>query len=190
MLRSVVRLAAFRIAASERTPPAAANSRCSTVSSLRSITCATSLTTSGDVCPMVAIRIATSAWSSGASSSITLAARPVLGSWAITSATVCGCSLRRKAAIWSGGVLRRNSNGVVSMINREAGSGSRSRVWRRLELLEHLAGESAGRPRRCSRGRSPSPPSPRSTAVGVLGLDGGRARHLDRQLLDHLSCGR
>ena len=116
MLRSVVRLAAFRIAARERTPPAAANSRWSTVSSLRSITRATSLTTSGDVWPIVAMRTATSACSSGASSSITFAARVVLGSWATTIATVCGCSLRRKAAIWSGGVLRRNSNGVVSMM--------------------------------------------------------------------------
>ena len=116
MLRSVERFAAFRIAASERTPPAAAHSRWSTVSSLRSITSATSFTTSGDVWPIIAIRIATSAWSSASRSSITLAASGVVGSWATTMATVWGCSLRRNAAIWSGGVLRRNSNGVCSMI--------------------------------------------------------------------------
>ena len=77
MLRSVARSAAFRIAASERTPPAAAYSCWSTVSSLCSITGATSLTTSGEVWPIIAIRIATSACSSGGSSSITLAASVV-----------------------------------------------------------------------------------------------------------------
>ena len=77
MLRSVARLDEFRIEARERTPPAAAYSGWSTDSSLCSITCATSLTTSGEVWPIRAIRAATSACCSGANSSITLAASSV-----------------------------------------------------------------------------------------------------------------
>ena len=115
MFRSVPRSAELRICASAGAPPAAAYSVCSTVSSFWRITCAISLTTSGAVWPMRAIRVATSACSVGGISCITFAASSVVGRFASTSAIICGCSPRRKAKTWSGGVARRNSNGVCSI---------------------------------------------------------------------------
>src|SRR5438552_4030269 len=62
------------------------------------MTRAISLTTSGAVWPMSAMRVATSACSTGGSCCITFAASSVVGRLAITSAIICGCSPRTKAA--------------------------------------------------------------------------------------------
>ena len=71
--------------------------------------------TSGEVSFIVAIRTAVCACCSGGSCDSTWAAS-VVCRLAITSAIVCGDSVCRNVAIWSGGVRRRNSNGRISMI--------------------------------------------------------------------------
>ena len=76
---------------------------------------AISLRISGEICSIEAIRSASSPCSSGGASRITLAARSGAGTFASTTAIVCGFSLRRNAQIWSGGERRRNSSGVASI---------------------------------------------------------------------------
>ena len=112
-LRSVERPARLRISARASTPPAAANSWPTTLASFRRRPCSMSRMTSGLVSLMVAMRMATSACSSGLSSASTRAAR-VECTLATTSAMVCGDSSLRKALTCSGGVRRRNSKGRVS----------------------------------------------------------------------------
>ena len=113
-LRSVERSVWLRISASDLIPPAAEYSCWTTVSSFWRITSSTCLTTSGDVSPMRAIRSAISAWSESGRFESTCEAS-VVCRLAITSAIVCGDSLRRNVTICSGGVLRRNSNGRRSI---------------------------------------------------------------------------
>ena len=77
-------------------------------------TVSTSRITAGLVSRIRAIRSETSACSPSSSSASTSAAR-VVCRLEITSALVCGASLRRKAWICSGGVRCRNSKGRISI---------------------------------------------------------------------------
>jgi hypothetical protein len=78
------------------------------------ITDSTCLTTSGLVSDIRAMRSAISGCSFSGRLERTWAAR-VVWRLAMTSAVVCGDSLRRKVTTCSGGVLRRNSKGRFSM---------------------------------------------------------------------------
>ena len=150
----------------------------------RSITRATSLTTSGDVWPIVAMRIGDVGLQLGREQLHHLRGEVGRGAGRRTIATVCGCSLRRKAAIWSGGVLRRNSNGVVSMMTESRFRISPARAAP-TRLLEHLAGEAQAALGDVAAGVRQGDHLLHHLR-GVLGIDGGRARHLDGELLDHL----
>ena len=100
------------------------------------MTLSTWATTSGRVSPIIAIRMATSAWISVSMSDSTWAAS-VVCRFETTSATVCGDSLRRKTTICSAGVRRRNSNGRRSIVaaRRPMISSARSSPSERMSTL-------------------------------------------------------
>ena len=124
------------MSASDLTPPAAAYSCAITLESFCRITFSTCETTSGRVSAILATRRATSACSSGSRHESTWAAS-VVCRLAITSAIVCGASLRRKTWICSGGVRRRNSNGRRSIVadRRPISSSARAAPSERSRML-------------------------------------------------------
>src|SRR3954465_9623359 len=97
------------MSASALTPPAAAYSCEPTADRRERTTLSTCATTSGRVSAIIAIRIATAACSSASSIESTWAPRCVCR-LEITSAMVCGDSLRRNTEICSGGVRREHGD--------------------------------------------------------------------------------
>ena len=126
------------MSASDLTPPEAAYSSESTFESFCRITVSTSRITAGLVSLIRAIRSETSACCSSSSSASTSAAS-VVCRLEMTSALVCGASLRRKALICSGGVRCRNSNGRIS-ITAESRPVISAALLRPQRPLQHVAG--------------------------------------------------
>ncbi len=108
---SVGREARLMISTSVSTPPAEDSSALASREPMRRlISSSTRRTTSGEVRSIMAIRSATSACRSGDSRLISSAAWGA-GRWASTSATICGCSSRRKDSSCRVSALRSPANG-------------------------------------------------------------------------------